>query len=154
MFELYTMTRPVPHLVVSRVVNPVITLFGNHPPYLPFQILSLARKLMLSFFIALSQIGPLVFEPTVGHDGKDISGQQLDRIDALAKTADQEAARIMSLELIPFAGEAASMQELRAAMRTWLVDNTVKSNAGVRDAVGRVLERRRAGAPSGARPVT
>lgn len=106
---------------------------------------------MLSFFIALSQIGPLLFAPTPGNDGKDISGQQLDRIDVLAKTADQEVTRLLNLELTPFAGDPASMQDLRTAMRTWLVDNTVRSNPQVRDAIGRVLESRRTGAPTGAR---
>lgn len=151
MFELHTMIRPTPPVVLSKVINPVVTFFNGHPPYLPFQALTLARKLMLSFFIALSQIGPLLFAPTPGNDGKDISGQQLDRIDVLAKTADQEVTRLLNLELTPFAGDPASMQDLRTAMRTWLVDNTVRSNPQVRDAIGRVLESRRTGAPTGAR---
>jgi len=109
---------------------------------------------MLSFFIALSQIGPLLFPPLPGQDGKDISGQQLDRLDALAKTSDQEVSRLLALEVTPFAGDSAQMHDLRAAMRTWLVDNTIRSNAAVRDAVGRVVQRRRTDTPVGARPRT
>lgn len=109
---------------------------------------------MLSFFIALSQLGPLVFPPKPGHDGGEVSGQQLDRLDLVAKSANEEVSRLLGLELTPFAGDPASMQELQSAMRTWLVDNTVRSNATVRNAIGRVMERRRVGAPAGARAPT
>jgi len=151
MFELFTLTRPEAPIILTKVVNPVMTLFKSHPPYLQYQALDLARKLLISFFIALSQIRPLLFPPIPGKDGEAISGQQLDRLDALARSSEQEVTRLMGLELIPFAGDAASMHDLRTSMRTWLVDNTVRQNPQVRDAIGRVVARRRADAPAGAR---
>lgn len=57
---------------------------------------------------------------------------------------------LMQLEMTPFAGDVQATNELRAKMRRFLVDNTVRSDAEVRSAVGRVVERRRQGVPSGA----
>ena len=151
MFEMFALTRPEAPAVLTRVINPAVTLFKTHPPYLQFQVLDLARKLMLSFFIALSQIGPLIFPPTPGRDGDEVSEQQLARLDMIANGSDQEISRLLGLEVIPFTTDARSMQELRSSMRTWLVDNTVRSNPEVRDAMGRVIARRRTDAPTGAR---
>lgn len=145
------MTRPTVPLLLTRFINPLLTTFTSRSPYLPFQALSLARKLTLTFFIALSQIGPLLSAPlTPQGDGKTIQAQQLDRLDVNLRAADQEVTRLLGLELTPFAAEPAAMGELRSSMRRWLVDNTVRSNPEVRTAIGRVLERRRAGAPAGA----
>lgn len=151
-FELHVMTRPNFPAILEKAINPIMANFTSRAPYLPFQALSLARKLVLTFFIALSQIGPLLAGPTTALDqnGKEVQGQQLDRLDANVRAADQEVGRLLGLELTPFAAEDSSMQELKSAMHRWLVDNTVRSNADVRTAIGRVLERRRAGAPAGA----
>lgn len=151
-FELHVVTRPNFPVVFERFINPLLITFTSRPPYLPFQALSLARKLVVTFFIALSQIGPLLAGPQISleQNGKDVQAQQLDRLDANLLTADQEVSRLLGLELTPFASEEASMQELRSSMRRWLVDNTVRSNADVRTAIGNVLQRRRAGAPAGA----
>lgn len=151
MFELYTMTRPGVPTILTRVINPLITTFTTRSPYLPFQALSLARKLTLTFFIALSQIGPLIQTPLIQQgDGKEIQAQQLDRMNTNVRAADQEVSRLLGLELTPFAAEQSAMNDLRSSMRRWLVDNTVRQNPEVRTAIGRVLERRRAGAPAGA----
>lgn len=151
-FELHVMTSPSFPGLLEKVINPVLANFTSRAPYLPFQALSLARKLVLTFFIALSQVGPLLTGPPTALDqnGKEVQGQQLDRLDASVRAADQEVGRLLGLELTPFAADEASMQELKSAMRKWLVGNTVRSNADVRTAIGRVLERRRAGAPAGA----
>ena len=74
-----------------------------------------------------------------------MSPQQLDRLDALAKTADQEITRLMGLELSPFAGEQSSMKDLRIGLREWLVQNTIRNDPEVRRAVNQVLDRRRGG---------
>ena len=149
-FEMFTLTRPEAPAILTKVVNPVMTVFRSHAPYLQFQALSMARKLMISFFIALSQIGPLLSLSTAGTNGNEVRAQQLERLEAVAKTADQEVSRLMGLEVMPFAGDAASVRDLRTSMRNWLVDNTVRSNPTVRDAMGRVLARRSTGAPAGA----
>lgn len=152
LFEMHVMTRSDVPVVLEKLINPVLTTFTSRPPYLPFQLLSFARKLVVTFFIALSQIGPLLAPPqaVAGQNGNEVQSQQLDRVDANLRAADQEATRLLALELTPFATEEATIQDLRSSMRKWLVDNTVRSNADVRTAIGRVLERRRADAPAGA----
>jgi len=152
LFELHVTTRPTLPTILGKFLNPLLTILSR-PPYLPFQALTLARKLVLTFFIALSQIGPLLttspsFPGQTGN--KDVHPQQLDRLDINIRTADQEVSRLLALELTPFAADQSVMNELRGSMRRWLVDNTVRANAEVRTAVGRVLERRRAGVPAGA----
>ncbi|KAJ9632116.1 hypothetical protein H2203_000517 [Taxawa tesnikishii (nom. ined.)] len=81
-FELYTMTRPDSPIVLTRVVNPLITRLGLRSPYLPFQFLSLARKIVLTVFIAISQIGPLLAQArgpgAAGDASGTVQGQQLD----------------------------------------------------------------------------
>lgn len=168
LFELHVCTRATTPTILSTILNPFLQTFTSRPPYLPFQALSLARKMVLTFFIALSQLGPLLSSPSsagaVDGQGNSVAQQQLDRLDANIRLAEAEASRLMALEVTPFVtatGDAgggdgqtdggAGMGELRNSMRRWLVDNTVRSNGEVRSAIGRVIERRRAGAPAGAR---
>lgn len=124
-------------------MNPLLLKTGVHPPLLPFQMLTLLRKAAITFFIALSQLAPVLQGPQASETGDGVSPQQLDRLDALAKTADQEVTRVMGLELSPFAGEPTKMRELRVGLREWLVQNTVRNDAEVRNAMNQVLNRRR-----------
>ncbi|PNS15179.1 DnaJ [Sphaceloma murrayae] len=140
-FEIHMLTRPDSPALLTKVINPIVTTFSSHPPYLQFQLLALLRKILLSFFIALSQIGPVIFPPSP-IDGKEPTHQQLDRLDMMVKQTQQEAMRLTALELTPFVNNAPAMQELRTGMRQWLVDNTIRSNPQVRDAIGRVLQPR------------
>ncbi len=55
------------------------------------------------------------------------------------------------MEMTPFAGDEAGTKELRGRMKDWLVNNTIKNDPEVRDAMGRALAKRRLGAPVGAR---
>lgn len=151
LFETNVMTRPDFPVVLDKLINPLLMTFTTRQPYLPFQALTLARKLVLTFFIALSQIGPLLTQQNpLEQAGKEVQGQQLDRLDAISRATDQEVARLLGLELSPFAADGATMQELKSSMRRWLVDNTVRADPDVRNAVGRVIERRRADVPAGA----
>ena len=108
--ELHIMTGPVFPAILTRVVNPFLSATKLRPPYLPFQMLALLRKLSITFFIALSQLGPLVQEGQAPQTSDTITPQHLDRLDALARTTDQEVTRIMGLELSPFAGEQPRMR--------------------------------------------
>lgn len=156
MFELHAMTRPSYPKLLTKLLNPVLVAFRARPPYLPFQFLSLARKIVMTVFIAITQIGPLL-QQSMGPPSADnsaVQGVQLDRLDMIANSADQELSRLLGLELTPFAVDPAAMQELRTAMREWLVNNTLRNDGQVRNALGQALERRRAGAPAGARGTT
>lgn len=80
-----------------------------------------------------------------------LESQQLTRLEQLAQSADAEATRLLALEMAPFVGDEPGVKELRGRVREWLVTNTIRADPEVRDAMGRVLEKRRVGAPPGAR---
>lgn len=144
--EAYAMTRPEFPAVLTMFVNPLLSTTRLRPPYLPFQMLALLRKLAITFFIALSQLGPVFQGPQSGvQTGDSVSPQQLDRITALTQAADQEVTRLMGLELMPFAGDQAATRDLRTSLKEWLVQNTIKNDPEVKAAIGRVLDRRRRG---------
>ncbi|KAK4539737.1 hypothetical protein LTR36_010390 [Oleoguttula mirabilis] len=144
--EVHTMMRPDFPEILIKVVNPLLLATKVRTPYLPFQMLALLRKLTITFYIALSQLG-LVLQGSqgAGPAGDGVSAQQLDRVDALAKATDQEINRLVGLELMPFAGDQASTRDLRTSLKKWLVQNTIRSDAEVKGAIGRVLDRRRQG---------
>lgn len=141
--EVFTMTRPEYPAFLTATINPLLTTTRFRPPYLPFQMLALLRKVAITFFIALSQLGPLLRGPNAGREGDTISHQNLDRLDTLTRTTDQEVTRLLGLELSPFIGEQSSMRDLRSTLKEWLVHNTIRNDAEVKRAVGQVLDRRR-----------
>jgi hypothetical protein len=49
------------------------------------------------------------------------------------------------------AGDDAAVGELKGKVKEWLVQNTIRADPEVRDAVGKALGKRRVGAPAGAR---
>ncbi|KAI9682161.1 MAG: hypothetical protein M1817_000215 [Caeruleum heppii] len=159
LFEFSTITRPYTLPVLTSFLNPLISKLTAHPPYVPFQSLILIRKLVLTLFIAFSQLGPLLSEPapsptpaTKPASAKDHEAQQLSRLAGLTAATDFEATRLLGLEMSPFAGDDEGLGRVRGRMQEWLVQNTVRADPEVRDAVGRVLVRkRREGAPQGAR---
>ena len=53
--------------------------------------------------------------------------------------------------MAPFAGDEHGVKTLKGKVKEWLVQNTIRSDPEVRDAVGRALGKRRVGAPVGAR---
>lgn len=146
--EMYTMTRPTFPAILTRFVNPLLLLTRLRPPYLPFQTLALLRKLTVTFFIAMSQLGPLLKDPQqeVAKASGGISPQQLSRLDALANATDQEVTRLLALELAPFASASRDMKGLRSSLRDWLIQNTIRNDPEVRSATEIVLARRRTGA--------
>lgn len=137
--ELHTVTRPDAPSLLSHVLNPLLTRFSTHPPYLQFQFLSLLRKILLSFFVAVAQVGPVLF-PKAPSDNGAATTEQLSRMEGLAAASDQEVMRLLALEMTPFSGNPEALNDLRAGMRHWLVDNTIRANPQVRDAMGRVLQ--------------
>jgi hypothetical protein len=159
-FELHVVTRPTPPAMLSRVVNPLLGLLGRKDPYLPFQLVSLARKASLTLYIAFSQVGPLLSADTregvVQMRRDDGNNEQLlhnnlERLEANAKALDTEAERLMGMEVAPFLGDEESLRKVQAKMKHWLVQNTIHTDPMVRDAMGRQLQRRRMDAPTGAR---
>lgn len=153
-FELHTVSRPFFPPVAAKFLNPLLTTFTFHPPYLPFQLISLARKLSVTIYIAFSRIGPLLQSPDEARKQGDpdvVLGQQLDRLEQSTKAADVEASRLMEMEKAPFAGDPSAVRNVQVKIKEWLVQNTIRMDPEVRDAVGKLIQRRRMDAPAGAR---
>jgi hypothetical protein len=143
--ETYIATRPHWPVALTRVLNPVVSVAGWHPPYLPFQAVELLRKLSLTFFVAVNQLGPLLRNPReeAAHAGQGVSDRQLDFLEQMARTTNVEVTRLVDLELTPFAMNPESSKELRAVLKEWLVQNTVRNDPEVKRAIEGVLDRRR-----------
>ena len=142
--ELYVMTRPQFPATLSKLINPILITTRIRPPYLPFQLLELLRKIAVTFFIAMAQLGPLVKGPQpVAPEGAVVTAQQVDRLEALSRAADQEITRLTGLELAPFASEDPSMTSLRGSLKEWLIHNTIQNNPDVKGAMNAVFARRR-----------
>lgn len=125
----------------------------RHPCYLPFQLLILARKATITLFIAISQLGPLLEDPQRAplQNTESSHQQQINRLTQVARGNDVEATRLLALDMAPFAGDEQALKDVKGKMKEWLVQNTIRADPEVRDAVGKVMGRRRDGPVSGAR---
>jgi hypothetical protein len=153
-FELHTISRPYFPLIAAKFINPLLATFTNHPPYLPFQLLQLARRMSITVYIAFSQIGPLLQSPEVTrlHGNPEVGlCQQLDRLEMTTKAAHVEATRLVDIEKAPFNGDPQALGEVQGKIKEWLVQNTIRNDPEVRDALGRLFKKRRVDAPAGAK---
>jgi len=150
--ELHTVTRPYPSPFLAKVFNPILGTLTSHAPLLPFQLITLARKATFTLFVALSQLGNLFPQPPATiSNSSHLDQQQLLRLEAVAKMNESEAGRLLAMDMAPFAGDEPGTKELRGRVREWLVNNTIRSDPEVRDAMGRAVAKRRTGVPPGAR---
>jgi hypothetical protein len=104
-------------------------------------------------YIAFSKIGPLLQSPETTRlhgDPEAVLRQQLDRLDQSIKVADIEATRLLEMERAPFAGDPQALKEVQGKIKEWLIQNTIRSDPEVRDALGKLFKKRR-DAPAGAR---
>lgn len=152
--ECAIVTRPYMPKFASHFINPLITTMSGQPPYLQFQLIELLRKLSVTLYIAFSQIGPLL-APSEAAIKMLSESEQLERnlglVEQSVKMADKEAERLMAMEMAPFVGDGKAVREVQGRVKEWLVQNTVRSDPMVRDALGNVLRRKRENAPAGAR---
>lgn len=155
--EIHFLTRPYDPALLYKAINPVLETISTHPPLLPFQFIELARKATFTLFLALSQIGslfppdPLSSTPKRALPQQEM--QQLVRLEQTAKGMEAEASRLLAMDTAPFIGDEQGTKDLGNKVREWLVTNTIRADPQVRDAMGRAMVKRRAGAPAGARPV-
>lgn len=156
--EYHTITRPYPTPLLTKIFNPILSRITVHPPLLPFQLLALARKATFTLSIAFSQLGNLFPQekPASGATTTTTSSQhdlqQLARLEGNARASEIDASRLLAMEMAPFVGDEQGTKELRGRVKEWLVNNTIRADPEVRDAMGRALAvRRRSGAPAGAR---
>jgi len=146
-FEMYTVTRPFYPPILSNVINPVLSRLTQHPPYLPFQALSLARKISVSIFIAINQLAPQ-YKPQGGAAGTKTdaaANEQIDRLTVLGRALDAETKRLLGLELSPFRDDRQMEGRARDQLKAWLVRNEIRNDPGVSAAVTRAIQRRSQG---------
>ncbi|RPB04556.1 hypothetical protein L873DRAFT_1368955 [Choiromyces venosus 120613-1] len=141
--ESFVVTRPF-HLFTQI---PILNML------LPFEQLALARKILFTTFIAISQLAPLFHYTRLitGPLTAEALGPQLDRLANLLYRSETEASTILTQELIPFDADPKVQKKLGKKLEEWMIESAIRSTPEVRDAVGKVIQRRRTGAPSGAK---
>lgn len=163
-WEAHTVMSPGRPAVFEHFLNPLLQrvtgVMGRY--YLPFQAVALMRKVSVTVYIAISQIGPLLTADTsngqlvpknngAGGDQEELLKQGLERLEMMSKGLDLDTSRLVELEMAPFAGDQEALSSMRGKIKEWLVQNTIRNDPMVRDALGRGLQRRRVDAPAGAR---
>ncbi|KAF2405163.1 membrane associated DnaJ chaperone-like protein [Trichodelitschia bisporula] len=142
-FEAHTITRPDFPPLVARLINPLCTTLRLRPPYLPFQAIILARKIALSFFIAVAQLTPLFRSPTNQGNVEVVQRQTIDQLALLIGAVDGNVKKLLELELTPFADDPSAEDRLQQQLTAWLVQNEIRNNPEVSGAIKRAMERRR-----------
>jgi hypothetical protein len=84
-------------------------------------------------------------------DDEKAMRQSLHRLEMLTKQLDGDAVRLLDMEMAPFKGDTDATSNLQGKMREWLVQNTIRADPMVRDAMGTSLRKRRVDAPAGAK---
>ncbi|KAF2839449.1 hypothetical protein M501DRAFT_992410 [Patellaria atrata CBS 101060] len=152
--EFHTISQPTHPFIVTNILNPVFAFYGSHPPYVPFQIITIARKMTFASFVAVSQIAPLLQsnrQQALAQNAEQAQQQQFNLMDELGRRVNIEATLLLSLETTPFEGDEQLQNHLKTRVRNWLVQNTIRMDPQVRDAFGRALQKRREGVPAGAK---
>ena len=115
------------------------------PPHLlPFQVLSLARRMSMSINIFISQLAPPKARDPATREMQ--MQQQIAHLAQAANRLDAESGGLLQLGMSPFKGDREKSETLRSGMKESLVASSLKRHPEVRTAVQRVLDRRRAGA--------
>ncbi|KAL0264466.1 hypothetical protein SLS55_000416 [Diplodia seriata] len=155
-FEAHTISRPDFPPLLTKILNPLVSTFHLRAPWLPYQILTVVRRGTFALFIAMNQLAPLMQDPRRNLQTQNTAAaqqQQLDRLTQLSAATDQDALRLIGIETMPFQGEDGE-KELRAKMKDWIVQNSIRSDPVVRDAMGRAVAKKRQNAPAGAKGTT
>ena len=142
--ELYFLTHNFnPPNIVSHIGNIAQRFLPDLlPPHLlPFQILSLARKLSISTNIFISQIAPPAARNKADEDRQ--TQQQIAHLNQAASHLDQEATGLLNFGFAPFKGDPEKVTMLRKGMKDGVVQGAVRNSPEVRDAVRRVIDRRK-----------
>jgi curved DNA-binding protein CbpA len=141
--ELFFLTHEwTPSALLARTGATLHAVFPQLLPahLLPFQILSVARRLSMSLNIFISQLAPP--SAKAGADPNQLILQQVAHLNQIASGVDAEATSLLQLQMAPFKGSAHDTRALRSGMRESLVSTAVKSNPAVRKAVQDAIARR------------
>ena len=105
-------------------------------------MLALARKVILAISIALSQLGPY-FQSASSPSQDAVDSVRLSRLEQLALANEGETTRSFKMETIPYMEDRDSKRELKASMRDWLIQSTIRADPVVRQAIGNASEKKR-----------
>ena len=119
---------------------------------LPFQILALARRMSISLNIFISQLTPHAQKGTAELDQQ--LQAQISHMNQLSARMDVEATNLLGLGFAPFKGERDHVEALRRGMKEGIVTSAIRNTSEVKEAVARVLERRKKESKGGGRAVT
>jgi hypothetical protein len=155
-FEVRTALRPDHPPFLARYVNPFFASAKLRPAYLPFQATVVIRKAALSATQCLGLLMPLWRDdptkpPKPTDDSEEARHKQVDRLEVVVRESAQDASRLLNLESIPYRENERAKNELKEALKKYMVQNVVHQERDVRNAIGQSIARRRAGAPAGAR---
>ncbi|KAK5945684.1 hypothetical protein PMZ80_002891 [Knufia obscura] len=155
--EVYLITHDVPALPggVEQVLGWLrgYTKLGDLLPghLLPYQLLEISGRFAMSLNIFISQIGVL-FPGASGVAGGDTAqlkawmtglNTSLGSLASVSGRIDGEAGGLLALQFAPFRGDWGRVGELRRGMKEGMVMGAVRGHGEVREAVRRVVERRR-----------
>ena len=141
--ELYFLTHefdlpPQVVLLGAYIRNATPSLLPDH--LLPFQVLTIARRLSMSLNIFISQLAPPSVQGKSAQDQQ--TQQQLAHLSQVASRIDAEATSLLQLGMSPFKGDAEKTRALRDGMTESLMMGAVRNNPEVREAVRQVIARR------------
>lgn len=146
------MTQPLtvfmPYNYLPQGLQAVADYFPNAATFylLPFQSISLARRVSISIHIFISQITPAsMSRSSASKNGASPlspqTAQQLGQLAQLSRMAELESSRLLDLTLSPFRGEQQSVATLRRGMKEGLVLGSVRNTREVKEAVARAQSR-------------
>lgn len=150
--ELALITRPRAVFMPSSYLPPALSAWLPAQSFhlLPFQILTIMRRVSITIHIFISQIAPKGQAQTSAEGGvSPATMQQLVKLVQTAQQTDLEATRSLQLAQAPFRGDREGVSGLRRGMQEALVLASVRSSPGVQQAVGEVIQRRQGSADSG-----
>lgn len=141
--ELYFLTHEwrAPDFAIHVTALAHWLLPGLLPQHLlPFQILALARRMSISLNIFVSQLTQHAPKGAIEQDRQ--LQAQIVHLNHLSARMDAEATGLVALGFAPFKGEKDSVEALKKAMKEGIVTSAIRNTPDVKEAVGRVLERR------------
>ncbi|KAK6539523.1 hypothetical protein TWF694_009739 [Orbilia ellipsospora] len=120
-----------------------ILYFITRRTLLPFEQVALAQQILFSAIIAISQLAPL-FQERRDKPSETMYSEQLDRLMGLTMALRGEAKATADIELAPFMKEDGTVdRDLKMKMADWLVERRIESEPELRDAIGRVIAKRK-----------
>ena len=146
--ELSLLTHPTGVFMPSNHLPVWLTKTLHLETYylLPYQILSLARRVSVTLNIFISQLTPpgqkLQAQASSVAAGAAITPQlqrQLMQLTQVCRLNDAEATKLLQMELAPFKGDKEMVGKLRKEMKTWVNIGSVKEHPEVTSAVAHAI---------------